>query len=69
MFVVISNVIAALYTGVVHQRGVLDVMPFLRSEIDKSDGKASVLFLMPCHSTPFYRYLSAFGIMVLFICE
>lgn len=60
-----------MYTSVLHQRGTVDVMkhlsavayqkPYLSSrmlhefkEIKKID-EMSVLFLMPCHSTPWYR--------------
>ena len=49
------NVVAGLYTGLVHQRGTLDVMEFLRRELKERSIDHSVLFLMPCHSTPFYR--------------
>ena len=59
LFLAASNVPMALYTSTVHQRGTIDVMNFIRDESSKlttNDGM-SVLFLMPCHSTPFYRYL------------
>ena len=49
------NVVAGLYTGLVHQRGTLDVMEFLRRDLKERSIDQSVLFLMPCHSTPFYR--------------
>lgn len=57
---VASNLVLALYTGLVHQRGVLDVMDHVRALCDVSRNSSvpqpDVLFLMPCHSTPFYRY-------------
>lgn len=59
----VSNLVAALYTGLIHQRGTLDVMTHLHTLCNVS-GIASppqpdILFLMPCHSTPFYRYSAA----------
>ncbi|XP_053479707.1 GPI mannosyltransferase 3 [Ictalurus furcatus] len=55
------NLLPALYTGLVHQRGVLDVMGHLQHLCDLRDSHSSpephVLFLMPCHSTPFYSHL------------
>ena len=56
----VANLLPALYTGLVHQRGALDVMTRLQ-ELCEPPGPAGspspeVLFLMPCHSTPYYRY-------------
>lgn len=67
----VSNLAAALYTGLVHQRGTLDVMTHLHALCDASRPQATdVLFLMPCHSTPFYRYCKfsclVFGIFFFF---
>lgn len=60
LFLAITNVPLALYTTTVHQKGTIDVMNYIQVESAKlqSDHDMSVLFLMPCHSTPFYRYLS-----------
>jgi len=54
------NLPIALYTCLIHQRGTIDVMTFLYAEAQKPVAKdlMSVLFLMPCHSTPFYRCVS-----------
>lgn len=55
MFVVLfclCNIPAAWYLSLRHQRGVLDAVDFLSTQVTKND---SVLFLMPCHSTPYYR--------------
>ncbi|KAM9861354.1 GPI mannosyltransferase 3 [Aulostomus maculatus] len=56
-----SNLTAALYTGLIHQRGTLDVMVHLQTLCDVSSSSTSpqpdVLFLMPCHSTPFYSHV------------
>lgn len=57
---VVSNLVPALYTGLIHQRGTLDVMGHLQSLCDvpsSSDLGPDVLFLMPCHSTPYYSHL------------
>lgn len=58
MFLIITNIPAALYTGLIHQRGTLDVMLALGNQPqNKNNTQHSVLFLMPCHSTPYYRYI------------
>ncbi|KAK6354352.1 glycosylphosphatidylinositol anchor biosynthesis [Orbilia blumenaviensis] len=58
------NIPIAYYTGYVHQRGVVDVVNWLRQEHYSggtkevvSLGGARVGFLMPCHSTPFGSYM------------
>ena len=58
LFLAVTNVPMALYTSTVHQRGSIDVMGYIHDESLKptSDDGMSVLFLMPCHSTPFFRY-------------
>lgn len=57
-FLAITNIPLALYTCTVHQKGTVDVMEYIQVESSKlrSNDDMSVLFLMPCHSTPFYRY-------------
>jgi len=47
------NGLMAGYFSMIHQRGTVDVM----NHIAKDDQVSSVLFLMPCHSTPFYSYV------------
>ena len=56
-FLFLSNMFFALYTGLVHQRGTLDVMTNIRELCyNNTDiSSASVLMMMPCHSTPYYR--------------
>ena len=58
VFLISTNLPIALYTSLIHQRGTVDVMTFLYAEAQKpmSNNLMNVLFLMPCHSTPFYRY-------------
>lgn len=53
----VGNVVPALYFSLIHQRGTLDVMQPLRLIAEKNPHSANFLFLMPCHSTPFYSYL------------
>lgn len=53
------NIPASIYFGLFHQRGVLDVMGYVQEVADQhSTGEQrSVMFLMPCHSTPFYSHV------------
>lgn len=53
----ISASIPALYFGLVHQRGTLDVMPWLSNRAKTCPDQTRILFLMPCHSTPLYSHL------------
>ncbi|KAI3423779.1 uncharacterized protein J3R85_010785 [Psidium guajava] len=55
-FLLATNIPMALYMSLVHQRGSEDVMNFLSREAAK-DRVKSVLFLMPCHATPYYSTL------------
>ncbi|CAI9102775.1 OLC1v1001100C1 [Oldenlandia corymbosa var. corymbosa] len=51
-----TNIPMALYMSMVHQRGTEDVMYYLANNI--VDGKVkSILFLTPCHATPYYSTL------------
>eukprot|EP00250_Pteridium_aquilinum_P023112 c26218_g1_i1 orf=91-1770(+) len=64
----VTNIPTALYTSVVHQRGNEAVMHFLSKEI--SNGRAeSVMFLMPCHHTPYYSFLHVNVTMRFFDCS
>ncbi|XP_020736880.2 GPI mannosyltransferase 3 isoform X2 [Odocoileus virginianus] len=58
-FLFLSNTLLALYTGLVHQRGTLDVMTNIQelSYNNTSVSSASVLMMMPCHSTPYYSHV------------
>ncbi|XP_077293205.1 phosphatidylinositol glycan anchor biosynthesis class B [Arctopsyche grandis] len=55
--IIIGNIVPIGYLGVIHQRGVMDVMPVLRDIATKHPTNTSLLFLMPCHSTPLYSHL------------
>jgi phosphatidylinositol glycan class B len=57
------NLIIAGYTSQVHQRGVIDVLNYLRSEHETRQLEVfDVGFLMPCHSTPWRSHLVHPGI-------
>ncbi|XP_043994222.1 GPI mannosyltransferase 3 [Gambusia affinis] len=60
-FLLVSNLVLALYTGLIHQRGTLDIMSHLQRLCEVSSGSArpqpDVFFLMPCHSTPLYSHV------------
>ncbi|KAK8180320.1 Alg9-like mannosyltransferase family-domain-containing protein [Phyllosticta capitalensis] len=61
------NLLLAVYSSQVHQRGVIDVLHFLRTRhVDSlsqthpsssSPNTTDVAFLMPCHSTPWRSHL------------
>ncbi|KAF5925406.1 hypothetical protein HPG69_001851 [Diceros bicornis minor] len=58
-FLFLSNMLLALYTGLVHQRGTLDVMTHIQELGYNNPNKssASVFVMMPCHSTPYYSHV------------
>lgn len=53
--ILMANIVPAWYFGLVHQRGTLDIMQPLREISGNNSHNTSLLFLMPCHSTPLYR--------------
>ncbi|KAG2245301.1 hypothetical protein Bca52824_092840 [Brassica carinata] len=56
LFLLVTNIPMALYMSLFHQRGTEDAMNYLSEEAYKGRVK-SILFLMPCHSTPYYSTL------------
>ncbi|KAG9489380.1 hypothetical protein GDO78_005391 [Eleutherodactylus coqui] len=52
---VLSNLLPALYTGLIHQRGALDIMTNVQQLCHKEN--SSLLVLMPCHSIPYYSHV------------
>ncbi|GMY35497.1 GPI mannosyltransferase 3 isoform X2 [Fagus crenata] len=56
LFLLATNIPMALYMSLVHQRGTEDVMIYLSKEACNEKVK-SILFLMPCHATPYYSTL------------
>ncbi|TKA81547.1 hypothetical protein B0A49_00461 [Cryomyces minteri] len=67
--VLLFNIGLSQYVSLVHQRGVIDVLSFLRHEQEAEtetatanggahgQGNITVAFLMPCHSTPWRSHL------------
>uniref|UniRef100_A0A7C8YY08 Mannosyltransferase n=1 Tax=Opuntia streptacantha TaxID=393608 RepID=A0A7C8YY08_OPUST len=55
-FLLVTNIPMGLYMSLVHQRGTEDVMYYLATEA-RSGEVRSVLFLTPCHATPYYSAL------------
>lgn len=55
-FLLVTNIPMGLYMSLVHQRGTEDVMYYLATEA-RSGEVRSVLFLTPCHATPYYSVL------------
>ncbi|GKV22306.1 hypothetical protein SLEP1_g32188 [Rubroshorea leprosula] len=56
LFLLATNIPMAFYMSSVHQRGTEDVMNYLSKEA-MSEKVESILFLMPCHATPYYSRL------------
>uniref|UniRef100_H2Z3F4 Mannosyltransferase n=1 Tax=Ciona savignyi TaxID=51511 RepID=H2Z3F4_CIOSA len=56
-WLLLTNIPIALYTGLIHQSGPSKVMEFLRKDISHSS-KLEVMFLCPCHSTPYYAFIN-----------
>ena len=63
-----TNIIAVLYTGLVHQSAPLTVIESLGAELS-DEGSSSVLFLLPCHSTPYYSHVHRNVSMRFLTCE
>jgi len=65
-----SNICLALYLSLVHQRGVVDAATWAgQIGLDKGEG-TSVLFLMPCHSTPLHSHIHSHNVSVRYLhCE
>lgn len=51
---ILANGSVSLYMGLYHQRGVIDATHYISKTVNKD---SSVLFLMPCHSTPYFSYI------------
>lgn len=73
LFLVIGNALPAWYLSVQHQRGTIDVMytiERLAREYKDPDGhSAKFLFLLPCHSTPFYSHVHQNVTMRFLTCQ
>ncbi|XP_067644783.1 GPI mannosyltransferase 3-like [Eurosta solidaginis] len=68
-----GNITPAWYLSTVHQRGPLDVMNHIqqiaRDYRDENEHRASIHFLMPCHSTPYYSHVHENVTMRFLRCE
>ncbi|GAA5810680.1 hypothetical protein MFLAVUS_004106 [Mucor flavus] len=64
ILLVVTQLPLALYLSLWHQRGVMDVMHWLRTQ-----PATSVSVLMPCHSTPWYSILHKETPMWFLTCE
>ncbi|CAK1542737.1 unnamed protein product [Leptosia nina] len=51
----VGNALPSVYFGLLHQGASTRVMPLLREAIPHN--RTSLLFMMPCHSTPLYSHL------------
>ncbi|XP_062561074.1 GPI mannosyltransferase 3 [Armigeres subalbatus] len=73
LVLLVGNAIPAGYLSFTHQRGTLDVMSSLqniaRNYQDENGHAAKFLFLMPCHSTPFYSHIHHNTTMRFLRCE
>ncbi|KAI4719036.1 hypothetical protein E4T48_04781 [Aureobasidium sp. EXF-10727] len=57
------NITLAFYISQVHQRGVIDVLHHLRHQHElNASSNTTVMFMMPCHSTPWRSHLIHSGI-------
>lgn len=64
---ILLNILIALYASQIHQRGVIDVIDFLRQQhelrLEQNPlSRTPVGFFMPCHSTPWRSHLIYPGI-------
>ncbi|KAG8183838.1 hypothetical protein JTE90_025721 [Oedothorax gibbosus] len=64
--ILLVNIPFSLYMGLFHQLGVIDATLHLANSVSE---KSSVLFLMPCHSTPYYSYIHKNITMKFLTCE
>ncbi|KAI8993328.1 Alg9-like mannosyltransferase family-domain-containing protein [Pilobolus umbonatus] len=71
ILLLLTQIPMALYFCLYHQRGVIDVMLWLRNESQKpNDYPISVGVLMPCHSTPWYSVIHNPNVPMWFLtCE
>lgn len=62
--ILLLHMFITLYVSRTHQRGVLDVMHYLRAQHGSRGhgGNTTVAFLMPCHSTPWRSHFIDKGI-------
>jgi GPI mannosyltransferase 3 len=64
LFILSTNTAAAFYLTQIHQRGVIDVVFYLKHRFRLEPDQRSVFFLMPCHSTPLQTILHDSSIQI-----
>ncbi|XP_054707601.1 GPI mannosyltransferase 3-like [Uloborus diversus] len=64
--IILINVPLSIYVSLFHQRGTIDAVSQLSST---ATDNSSILFLMPCHSTPYYSYMHKDIPMRFLLCE
>ncbi|XP_068143172.1 GPI mannosyltransferase 3 [Drosophila tropicalis] len=73
LIILLGNVVPAWYLSTIHQKGPIELMPKLRQIAqeyrDERDYRANILFLMPCHSTPYYSHIHENVTMRFLTCE
>ncbi|KAJ3190186.1 hypothetical protein HDU85_000477 [Gaertneriomyces sp. JEL0708] len=72
LMLVVTNAAMAYLFGRVHQRGVMDALGWLRERSQKTGAQVHVkdiVFMMPCHSTPYYGHIHAQIPMRFLTCE
>jgi len=67
LFLLFTNIPMVLYMGLIHQSAPSALLNKLQSEV--STVNDDILFLMPCHSTPFYSHLHKNISMRFLTCE
>ncbi|GIZ01876.1 GPI mannosyltransferase 3 [Caerostris extrusa] len=64
--ILLINIPLSVYMGLIHQSGTTDATLHLSNTVN-NDSK--VLFLMPCHSAPYYSYIHRNISMKFLSCE
>ncbi|KAK3590324.1 hypothetical protein CHS0354_008766 [Potamilus streckersoni] len=67
IILIVTNIPLALYFSLIHQRGTILVMKHLSDMAEER--QVDFLFLMPCHSTPYYSFLHKNISMLFLTCE
>ncbi|XP_060570497.1 GPI mannosyltransferase 3-like [Ruditapes philippinarum] len=67
LILLVTNIPAAMYFSLIHQRGTILVMKYIHDA--SLERNVDVMFLMPCHSTPYYSYIHRNISMNFITCE
>ncbi|XP_008551439.1 GPI mannosyltransferase 3 [Microplitis demolitor] len=65
----LMNLSVLIYIAMIHQYASLQIMSYLGDEISNSTANVDVMFLTPCHSTPFYSHVHENIPMEFLTCE